>query len=101
MISVVLVILSAMSRFGELAPQCRVFFSHIAKRYGKDYEKYWEESGQMTDAQWAKELSGQIVEVSHIASSKHKLIKWSAVFTLAALSLWAGAVVALTAIPHG
>lgn len=86
--ALIFVIIAVVSRFGELAPQCKVFFGHIAKHYGKDYEKYWRETKDLDDSDWAKEIASQIVEVCHIATKKHKLVRCGAVCTLIALGLW-------------
>lgn len=92
--SVVLVVLSVASRFGEQAPQCKVFFGHIAKQYGRDYAKYAREVTCMDTTSWADEVCGQIVEVSNIASAKHKRVKAALWFTLAAFMLWIGTSIA-------
>jgi hypothetical protein len=84
----VLVISSVMPRFGEQAPQCRLFFGHIAKHYGRDYGKYFRDTKDMTDADWAEELAGQIVEVSQVASVKHQRVRLAAFFTMVAVCLW-------------
>lgn len=98
--AVVLIICSVMSRFGELAPQCKVFFGHIVKQYGKDYGKYCREAKAMTDDQWAEELGSQIVEVGHIAAAKHKLVRRAAVCTLIAFTLWIATFIAMIPLPH-
>jgi hypothetical protein len=86
--SISLVIYTVMSRFGEMAPMCKIFFGHIVRDYGKDHGKYVEEIARMTDADWAAEIGTQIVEVSHIALAKHKLVRWAALTTLTAFILW-------------
>ena len=87
-ISVGIIVWSVMSRFGELAPHSKVHFGHIIREYGKDYEKYVKDMKQMTDEDWANEIGTQIVEVSHIALTKHNLLRMAAKFTLAAFFLW-------------
>jgi hypothetical protein len=86
--SIGLVIYTVMSRFGEMAPMCKIFFGHIVRDYGKDHGKYVDEIGRMTDAEWAAEIGTQIVEVSHIAMAKHKLVRWAAFTTLMAFIIW-------------
>ncbi|MFA5865013.1 MAG: Pycsar system effector family protein [Phycisphaerae bacterium] len=87
-VSIGLVVYSVMSRCSELSPMCKIFFGHIVEFYGKDHGKYVQEISQMTDSQWAEEIGTQIVEVSHIALAKHKLIRWAALSTLMAFVLW-------------
>jgi hypothetical protein len=86
--SVIVVITAVISRFGDLAPQSKVFFGHITKQYGKDYERYVRETINMTDKDWAKQVGNQIVEVSHIACCKHQLVRKGAICTLVAIVLW-------------
>jgi hypothetical protein len=42
----------------------------------------------MTDADWARDLGSQIVEVSHIALAKHKRVRRAAICVFIALILW-------------
>lgn len=88
LLSLGFVIWAVMSRLGELAPRSKVFFGHIAKDYGNDCEKYVRETSGMTDADWARDLGSQIVEVSHIALAKHKYVRRAAVSVFMALILW-------------
>lgn len=99
--SIILVILSVMSRFGELAPSSKVFFGHIHRQYGKNYGKFVRETMHMSDAEWAEEIGPQIVEVSHIALTKHKLVRRAAISTLAAFMLWIVALITIALIPSG
>lgn len=94
-ISVGIVVWSVMSRFGELAPKSKVYFGHIIRQYGKDYGKYVTDMKAMTDEDWANEIGTQIVEVSHIALTKHSLLRTAAKFSLAAFVLWVAVLVAL------
>jgi hypothetical protein len=89
------IIWAVTSRFGELAPQSKVFFGHIARNYGKDYEKYVRESGSMTATDWARDLGAQIVEVSHIALAKHRLVRRATIALLVAGVFWLGSFVLL------
>ena len=43
---------------------------------------------QMTDDEWADEIGTQIVEVSHIALTKHKLLIRAAWLSLLAFVFW-------------
>ncbi|MGH7823840.1 MAG: Pycsar system effector family protein [Candidatus Binatia bacterium] len=88
LLSLIFSILGVYSRFGDLAPQARVFFGHIAKAYGRDYEKYIRDTINMTAADWARELGTQIVEVSQIASVKHKMVRRAAISVVIAAFLW-------------
>lgn len=86
--SIGLVIYTVISRFGEMAPMCKIFFGHIVTKYGKNHEKYVEELKLMSESEWASELATQIVEVSHIALAKHKMVRRAAFTTLLAFVLW-------------
>jgi hypothetical protein len=88
LLSLGFVIWAVMSRFGELAPRSKVFFGHIARDYGNDCEKYVRETSGMTDAEWARDLGSQIVEVSHIALAKHRRVRRAAICVFIALILW-------------
>lgn len=87
-----LLIFSVMSRFGKLAPRSRVFFGHIATQYGKDYAKFVSEMKAMTEDDWVCEVGTQIVETSHIALSKHGLVKLAATISIGGLAAWVVAV---------
>jgi Family of unknown function (DUF5706) len=91
-IAVFTLITVVLSRLGELAPKSRVYFGHITKQYGKDYAKYVGEVTKMTDQEWAEEIGTQIVEVSHIALTKHQLIRRAAMLTVVAFGCWLVAV---------
>ena len=97
--SVGLVVLSVMSRFGELAPKSKVYFGHIIQHYGKDYSKYVAEMKAMNNDSWATEIGTQIVEVSHIAVTKHNLLRTAAMLSLVAFVLWVAALFALAFVP--
>ena len=88
LLSLGFVIWAVISRFGELAPRSKVFFGHIARDYGNDCEKYIRETSGMTDADWARDLGSQTVEVSHIALAKHKRVRRAAICMFIALILW-------------
>jgi hypothetical protein len=88
LLSLGFVIWAVMSRFGELAPRSKVFFGHIPRDFGNDCEKYVRETNGMTDADWARDLGSQIVEVSHIALAKHKRVRRAAICVFIALILW-------------
>jgi Family of unknown function (DUF5706) len=88
LLSLGFVIWAVMSRFGELAPRSKVFFGHIARDYGNDCEKYVRETSGMTDADWARDLGSQIVEVSHIALAKHKRVRRAAISVFIAMVFW-------------
>ena len=90
-----LVLAAVISRLGERAPRCRIFFGHIAASYGRDYARYHDEICKLSDAEWAKDISSQIVENAHIASTKHRLIAFAAYTTAFALVFWGGTVLAL------
>jgi hypothetical protein len=98
-VAVVVLITVVMSRFGELAPNSRVFFGHIIKQYGKDYGKYVGEVTKMTEQEWDEEVATQIVEVSHIALTKHQLVRRAAWCTVVGFMCWLVAVFSSSLIP--
>jgi hypothetical protein len=79
---------SSPDSLGELAPRSKIFFGHIARDYGNDCERYIRDTSGMTDADWARDLGSQIVEVSHIALAKHKRVRRAAICVFIALILW-------------
>ncbi len=93
--SVILVILSVMSRFGESAPQCHTFFGHIVARYGQNYQQYVDAVKAMDESRWLEEVGTQVVVVSAIAASKHRRVRWAAGLTMIAFILWMGAFVTM------
>jgi hypothetical protein len=90
-----LVVSCVISRFGSRAPQGRVFFAHIAAKYGKDHPRYTREMSAMTNAEWLEELGAQVVEVSRLAILKHKQVRWAAYCTLLSVLLWVGSLATL------
>ena len=64
--------------------------------YGVDHERYRRDLRAMTTDDWADELAGQAVEVSHIAGRKHRMIGRASRWMAASLALWAAAVACVT-----
>ena len=87
-LAVITLILVVMSRFGDLAPNSRVFFGHIIKRYGKNYGAYVDDVSCMTELEWVEDVATQIVEVSHIALIKHQHVRWAGKFTIIGFVFW-------------
>ncbi len=98
-VSVGIVVWSVMSRFGELAPKSKVYFGHIIREYGKDYAKYVKDTKAMSEENWAEEIGTQIVEISHIALTKHRLLKAAAWFSLGAFIFWVLSFVTMAFVP--
>lgn len=98
-ISVGMLIYTVMSRFGEKAPKCHIFFGHIATQFGNDFEKYVTELKAMSEEDWLKEVGTQIVETSHIALTKHKTVRYAAQATIVGLACWVVAVFTISLIP--
>jgi len=98
-VAVALIVFAVMSRYGALAPTSKVFFGHIIKTYGKDYGKYVADMTAMTNDEWATDIGTQIVEVSHIALTKHRLLSHAAKLTLGAFVFWAVALGLLAFLP--
>ena len=93
-----LVVSCIISRFGGRVQQGRVFFAHIAARYGKDHNRYTKDLATMTNAEWLEELSAQVVEVSRLAMLKHRYIRWAAYSTMLSVLLWLGSMVTMVSI---
>jgi hypothetical protein len=94
-----MLIYTVMSRFGEKAPKCRIFFGHIATQYGHDFEKYVTELKAMSEDDWLKDVGTQVVETSHIALTKHKTVRYAAQLTVVGLVCWVVAVLTISLIP--
>jgi hypothetical protein len=86
-------------RLGEKAPQCRVFFGHIVKEYGRDYGKYTANLKGMLPDDWLEEVGGQIVETSNIAEKKHRSVGYAVQATMVGLAAWVVAVFSSMLIP--
>ena len=87
--AVIIAIWTVWSRLGGDAPQTKVFFGHIFKVYGRDYKRYVSEMKESTDSTWLEEIGAQIVEVSHVAKTKHDLIRKSSGAAILSVLLWA------------
>lgn len=87
-LSIIFVSMTVASRLGKNAPTGKIFFGHIASNCGNDYYKYYRETINYKDRDWIQEIGTQIVEVSHIALSKHRLIKRSVKCTILSLFCW-------------
>ncbi len=97
--AVSLLIVTVMSRFGALAPKSRVFFGHIATGYGKDYGKYVAEVKTMSEDDWLNDVGTQIVEISHIALTKHSTVRTAAFITIGGFACWVIAVFSFSLLP--
>jgi len=93
------ILIAVMPRFSELSPHGKLFFRHIVRDYGKDCARYVRDTSRMTDQDWAQQLGAEIVEVSHIASTKHQLMRQAVWATLAAFALWRVALLAVAMLP--
>lgn len=94
-----IVIWTVMPRFGRRGPPSKVFFAEIATRYGTDCERFVRDTVRLSDDQWADEIGRQIVEVSHIALAKHRLVRQAAWYTLLAFALWRASLFAIVFLP--
>ena len=82
------IVLAVMPRFGEMAPQNKLFFRRIVREYGKDWPRYVRDLNALSDDDWSEQVGAQIVEVAHIAVAKHQLMRRAAWLTLLAFVLW-------------
>lgn len=92
-VSLVNVVMAVMPRQVSLGTEGRTHFGHVIGQYGTDHERYSQDLRSMTDDQWATDLAGQIVEVSHIARRKHALVARAAWWMAWSLAAWAVAIV--------
>ncbi len=90
------VVLTVMPRHVSLGTTGRTHFGHVVGQYGTDHERYRRDLLAMSTDDWAGDLAGQIVEVSHIARRKHALIGRAAVWMAWSLAAWAVAVTFVT-----
>jgi hypothetical protein len=98
-VAVGMLIFTVMSRFGEKAPKCHIFFGHVATQYGHDFEKYVTDLKAMSEDDWLKEVGTQVVETSHIALTKHKTVRNAAQVTIVGLACWVVGVFTISLIP--
>lgn len=98
--AVITLISMVMSRFSGVVPAGHIFFGHVIKQHGIDHETYAQEVIAMTRQDWAKEICSQIVEISHIAMFKHRLVRRTAYLTQFAFLCWLVSVVASFFIPQ-
>lgn len=89
MSSLLLAVWGVMPRFGGHAPRSKIYFEHLVRDYGKDYEKYVQEVTKMTEAEWVRDLGTQVVEVSHITLTKHTCVRRAATLLPITALLWA------------
>ena len=99
LISLAKVVRVVLPQLGKSAPESMVFFEHIAQRYKGRHRQYVEDTAGITDAEWAEHLGTQVVEVSKIASAKHKQVRVAANSTACAFLLWVCALFTIGLIP--
>ena len=95
LVSMTYVVLTIIPRLGGVAPLSRMHFKHIKESYGKDYGKYSKDVQSMMPCDWAEEISTQIINISHIALTKHRLIRAAVIWTLVTLFFWFGGLIAV------
>ena len=74
-------------RFGVNADMSKIFFGHIVAGYERNVHEYNKAISQMSKSEWLKDVSGQIVENSNIAQTKHKRARTAALWALASVVL--------------
>jgi hypothetical protein len=95
-VSLTYVVLVVMPRHVSLGADGRTHFGHVVQQYGTDLGRYRQDLMAMSTAAWARDLAGQVMEVSHIAYRKHSLIRRASIWTAWSLATWVTAVVAVT-----
>lgn len=98
-IAVGLIVLSVLPRFSEFAPHGKMFFAQIVRDYGRDYASYVHDTSCLTDEDWAEQMGTQIVEVSHIALTKYRLMKQATWLSIVAFILWRASLAASALLP--
>lgn len=54
---------AVMPRFGEMAPQNKLFFRRIVREYGKDWPRYVRDLNALSDDDWSEQVDGRFVAV--------------------------------------
>lgn len=93
------ILIAVMPRFSELSPHGKLFFRQIVRDYGQDCARYIRDTSRLSDREWAAELGTEIVEISHIAATKHQLMRQAVWATLLAFALWRIALLAIAMLP--
>jgi hypothetical protein len=92
--AVILTIRCVFPRVGESAPRSWIHFLHIARDYRVDDDQYHRDVCSRSDADWTSDIASQIVINARIAAHKHSLIKVASWWTVVAILLWAGTLIA-------
>ena len=71
-ISMICCFVIILSRFRNNTPISKIFFQDILEVYKDDYNKYANDIRALSNEDWIKQISFQIIELSKIASIKHK-----------------------------
>jgi hypothetical protein len=95
-VSLAYVVLVVMPRHVSLGSDGRTHFGHVVQLYGTDLARYRRDLVGMSTDDWAQDLAGQVMEVSHIAHRKHSLIRRASMWTACSLATWVMAVLAVT-----
>jgi hypothetical protein len=98
-ISIGTIVLAVMPRFSTISKDSVVFFGAIVKRYGNDCGRFVSDTSRLTDQQWAEQLGSQIVEISHIATKKHRLVRQAVWSTLFAFAFWRASLFVMMFLP--
>jgi Family of unknown function (DUF5706) len=77
------------------APASRFHFAHIYAAYGQDHQRFTDELLNMSHTDWAKDLAWQIMNVSHIAHTKHGLVRRGSMCTAISMGLWIISLIAI------
>ncbi len=76
-------------------PASKAFFGRIAHEYGDDPERFIAELGDMNDKHWLSEIGQYILDVSTIATVKHRLVRLATIMTIPTVGFWLLMVVVL------
>lgn len=87
LVSVAYVVSAVIPRFGTQAPHCKIFFGHIATKYGRNFDDFHQQIVGSRLEDWIRDLTSQILENSNIALAKHQRVGTAARWALAAVVL--------------
>lgn len=75
------------SRFGGNTPITKIFWGHVKKEYGFDHKKYYLDICSSSLQEKISDYCSQIIELSDIASTKHRYVRNSIIATAIYLAL--------------
>lgn len=84
-VSIAYAIAAVVPKFGEGAPNCRIFFGHIVAKHARNYGAYHRDAMSLSKTDWLNDVTSQIVENSNIANAKHRRVRIAARWAVATI----------------